>query len=266
MDKIAVVLCTHKAYVDICENFIELFLRNWKDCSYDFWILVIGKTEQLNYENIIFYDEDCSLPTAIYKFMDSYEQYTHCISFLGDAFIVDNINSEEVELIINDIISNKINYCCLIPRVAFRFKEYHCGAYMRYITNDDIYNMCFVAFIANRAFVCNEFNNNISDLEFERKYLRSNNDFNKKDKAILRKNVFHIYAGIDAGKWNVHVLRKLKRMYPDIKWSGRERTSLYKTFMNDIGYIAQIVLSKNQRKCIKKVISKYFNKSFVTKY
>ena len=42
MNKVLVNLVTHSAYSDVCDNFLELFRKNWKDCPYDFVISIIG--------------------------------------------------------------------------------------------------------------------------------------------------------------------------------------------------------------------------------
>ena len=137
---------------------------------------------------------------------------------------------------------------------------------MRYTTENDVYNISFVAFIASRFFIQEEFRNNISDLEFEKKYLKcdSRNDFI--NKCILKKNIFHIMAGIDAGKWNNHVLRILKKNYSDIKWAEREKTVASKTVFNDFALFFQMFLSKKQRRKMKMILTKFFDMKFVTKY
>ena len=42
MKKVLVSLVTHSAYKDICDNFLEMFDKNWNDCNYDFCISIIG--------------------------------------------------------------------------------------------------------------------------------------------------------------------------------------------------------------------------------
>lgn len=268
MKKVAVVLSTHSSYIDVCMNFLELFNRNWSDCGFDFWILVIGSVKHVEVENLIEYEEGNSLPSLLYDFMNKHSEYELFISFLGDAFITERIDSTMVNSLINDIKKNNINYCCLIPRKPFRLKKTTCGEYMRFISDNDVYSMSFVAFIATRIFIEKEFVGNISDLEFEEKYLSSNTDIflTNRDKVILTKNIFNIKAGIDAGKWNNHIFRKLKRKYPEIDWAKRERTPVIKMIFNDCSMLFQNILSKKQRKFIKKMLNVLFHKEFVTKY
>lgn len=61
--------------------------------------------------------------------------------------------------------------------------------------------------------ILSEFKNGISDLDFEVKYLKKALDKYElyPDKAMLCNNLFGILPGIEAGKWNRHALKKMKK-------------------------------------------------------
>ena len=165
MKKILVSLVTHSTYKDVCDNFITLFDKNWNNCAYDFCISVIGEKVSFFEKNTVYYGENCTLPEAIYNTMNN-SKYDYCISFLGDAFINKNINNNMVESLIKELDNNNIEYCNLVPRIAYRFHKKKATEYTRYISSNDSYNMSFVAFIASREFVLKEFCGKITDLDF----------------------------------------------------------------------------------------------------
>lgn len=267
MSKILINLVTHSSYADVCQNFLSLLKKNWSDCPYDFIISIIG--QKISFDGYIchYHGKNCKLPEAIYKEI-SESDYEYCISFLGDAFINSKINNEEVFKLIHVIENCNIEYCCLIPRKPFRFKKKKVGDMLRYISSYDAYNMCFVAFIASRKFILKEFCNGISDLEFEKKYLEENTDnyFFYTDRVIVTKNVFNLVPGIDAGKWNRHAIKILKNSNSDISFCDRERISFFKNIFSDIIHFSQIIVSKKQRRIIKKFLKNIFGIKFTTDF
>lgn len=267
MKKVLVILVTHSSYSDVCANFIELYKKNWSDCNYDFVISVVGDHVTFGKERVVYNGSTCTLPNAVYSIMEA-SDYDYCISFLGDAFINSRIHNEEINELMEEIYKYNISYCCLIPRTAFRFKYNKIGKNLRYISSNDIYNMSFVAFVASKDFVQQEFGNNITDLEFEMKYIMQNGDkdFFYTDRVILTKNIFHLEPGIDAGKWNRHAYKKIKRNNKDLVLAKRQKVSRFKMIIADIYMILQVVISKKQRKALKRIISKLFNVQFVTKF
>ena len=267
MSKILVNLVTHSAYADECKIFLKLFEKNWQDCPYDFSILIVGKPIVFNGYNCKYLGEKCQLPEAIYKEMQN-NDYDYCISFLGDAYINSKIDNDAVTRLINTIEMREYEYCCLIPRIAFRFCKKDAGEKLRYISSDDVYNMCFVAFVASKKFVEKEFCNAISDLEFERKYLKINFKDKKfyANRVILTENLFNLVPGIDGGKWNRHSMKKIKKNNPEIEFTDREVVSLRKTLINDMIHFLQILISRNQRKKWKKILEKVFHMRFSTEF
>lgn len=267
MEKVLICLVTHSAYKDVCENFINLFDKNWTNCQYDFQVLVVGNKISLNNRKVTYYGEDCSLPEALYKAI-SISDYDYCISFLGDAFINKKINNIMVETLIKELNEKKIDYCNLIPRTAYRFHKKRAGENMRYISSDDSYSMSFIAFIASRRFIMGEFSGKITDLDFEKKYLNYISECCKifKNKVILTNNLFGIVPGIYAGKWDRHSLKKLKKDNPEIVFTHRETISAFTMMKNDLIQLFQIFASKKQRKILKRILSKFMGVKFASEF
>ncbi len=267
MKKVLVSLVTHSAYKDICDNFLEMFDKNWNDCNYDFCISIIGDKIIFPGRKIVYHGNKCTLPQALYNVVNDFE-YDYCISFLGDAFINKKIDNKMVNHLIKDMESNNIDYCNLVPRIAYRLHKKKVNKNMRYISTNDSYNMSFVAFIASRRFVCKEFGMQYTDLDFEEKYLNRGDSkgYWYKNRVILTKNLFGLCPGITAGKWDRHVLKKLKNENPEIQFSKREMLSYSEMLKNDMIVVFQIFASQRQRIIMKKVISKITGIKFVTEY
>ncbi|BAK48511.1 hypothetical protein CXIVA_25430 [Clostridium sp. SY8519] len=267
MNKIVIVLVTHSSYKDVCNNFIELYKKNWPDCPYSFMALTIGDTTQFENISTINYGTNCTLPGALYRVMASGE-YDYCISFLGDAFINGRIKNNDVCSLINKLYKESIDYCCLIPRYPFRFKEKKINEYLRYVSSVDAYNISFVAFIASKKFVREEFKNNITDLEFEQKYLKRciSDSVIYCDKAILRKNIFNICPGIDSGKWNRHAIRKLEKSNPEVTFTNRPIATPTEGIRSDIIQLLQLIIKRKHIVSIKQKLTKYMNFKFTTRF
>ena len=267
MNKVLVNLVTHSAYSDVCDNFLQLFKKNWKDCPYDFVISIIGDEIHFEGYKCYYFGKESTLPNAIYELM-KITNYDYCISFLGDAFINSNINTFEISELMDSFMKGNYEYGCLIPRQPFRLKGKIANKYFRFISNYDIYNMCFVAFIASRNFVEHEFCNGISDLEFEMKYLKPDSDekIYYDNRVIVLDNFFNLLPGIEAGKWNRKALKKLEKNNPEINFSKRPLVSVSKSYINRIIGVAQIFISKKQRQIFKKIFNRYFKYKFTTDF
>lgn len=267
MKKVIINLVTHSAYKDVCENFLSLFDKNWHNCNFDFCISVIGEKVDFPGKKVIYHGKECTLPEAIYNIMNT-SNYDYCISFLGDAFVNKKIDNCMVEALIKEMCNKNIDYCNLVPKIAYRFKKKMASSNMRYISTCDSYNMSFVAFIASRRFILKEFAGKITDLDFEKKYLKRSEKkcYTYKNRVILTKNIFGLVPGIYAGKWDRHALKKLQRENPEIIFAHRKMISIHVMIKNDFIQIFQIFASQRQRIILKKIISKLMRVKFVTEY
>jgi hypothetical protein len=104
------------------------------------------------------------------------------------------------------------------------------GRYLKKINIRDRYSFSFVSFAANWKFIDDELKENVTDLEFESKYLNlaatTPDTSLYLDKAVcLKSNIFNIIPGIDKGKWNrlAYLLIKIKNK--DINLCKRDKIS-----------------------------------------
>lgn len=250
-----IVLVTHSNYIDVCEDFIKLFNKNWVDCPFKLVCSIIGDNKIIDGVECIYAGEGKNLTDGIVAVINRYTaKYYMC--FLGDAFITQKIDNEKVYTFLKYLDTDKIKYCRLITRY-YEFKTIKNRPY-RYIKSNDIYAHTFVAFVATKGFIDEELNG-ISDLDFEVKYLNKaveNNDFIYKDRVMLVQNLFHIVPGIVKGKWNRIALWKIKRRNKDITLTNRKKISVIEEIKIVTINFLQIWVSPKYRKKIKRVLRK----------
>ena len=227
MNECVIILPTHSAYRDVCENFIKLYKRNWPDCKYKFVVSVCG--EDILFEDTlsVYCGENATLLDCVRIVKEKFSAYIYFV-FLGDAFLCSEVNSEEVELFINEIRRYQISYCRLYPQIM-KSKRIRLGRWFRKINNKDRYAHSFIAFACTPDYIENEMTEGRSDFDYESKYLeeaeRAENSYYYKDHVMLIKNIFHILPGIEKGKWDRLVLLKLKIQNPDINFCKRDKIS-----------------------------------------
>lgn len=249
MKAIELILVSHWKYIDICEDFIKLFKKNWPNCPYNLTISIKGK-KKINYDKVIYNSDNCSLPKCIYNVVrQSNSKYFFC--FLGDAFFSRKIDNNQVKNLVNSIKLNSIEYCCLIPRMPYLFTKKSIDSYIRKINYWDRYNVSFIAFVASKEFISNKFSGNISDYEFENSYIYNSFTYSKayyySCYAIVQKNIFHIVPAIEKGKWNIIGLLKLKCLNPKIIFSKRHTMSIYEMIYAIVSKVSRPLLSPNFR-------------------
>ena len=248
---------THSAYVDICDNFIELFRENWKDCPFEIVGTVVGKNVKIEGIETIYIGSEGTLTDCINVAVDKYEADFY-MCFLGDAFISTKICTSQVYDLLENLKINKANYCKLIPLNKDLKNKENEKRIIRNIKEKDRYAHTFVAFVATKSFVKEELVGK-TDLEFEYKYLKiadtSIENLAFCDRFIVVKDVFHIIPSIVKGKWDRTALRIVKHDNPKINFSSREKMSiLEQTRVSLINTVEDFVPSRI-RKIIKKTLS-----------
>lgn len=266
-----IIIPTNDKYLDICQNFVEVLRMSWSECPYRVIISVYG--ENKNYQSKvaeILYNEDAkTITSCVYKATKLYNSNMYMV-FLGDAFFSKKIDNKEVEKIIDSFQASGFEYCMLRPRKAYdKIRPYN--KMIRYIGRRDRYNHSFIAFMAKPEFIEKEFSNPmINDFDFESKYLDEINDCKKniyyEKHAILRKNIFHIMPGIEKGKWDRIVLRKLKREYPSIEFATRQQVSINTELILLIRRVLIWAFPNCVRVQLKRIYNTMFGKGpFITK-
>lgn len=248
-----IIVPTNSAYLDVCKNFFELLMINWKDCTYKVVFSICGNDEKFSMDESVYNGPNATLTECIVNASNMYPADYYLV-FLGDAFVSKKVKTEDVKKCLFELKNYKINYCRLQPKATV-IKQKKAGTLLRYINVKERYAHSFISFIATKEFINSEFGPNITDRDFELKYLELANkediSFYFDDRTILRKDIFHIMPGIEKGKWDRIVLRKLKRNYPEIDFTKRELISIQKEMFLMMRSKVYPIIPNNIRRFIK---------------
>ena len=238
--KTIIIVHVNDNYKDISDIFFELFKINWPDCP--FQVIVSYKKYMFNdysYEAYVA-DKDSTLPNDVLCIMNAYKA-DYSISFLGDAFITDKINTSNINDVITSMIRLSAGYCRLFnsSNKAKKFSR---------INFKELYAVSFIAFIVSKSFAEEEFKN-ISDLEFELKYLNSaKNSLQAKNNMFqVPNNLFNISHGIVKGVWVRQSYYRVKAILGDKFYTTRKKMPIinyliysFRLFVRRIGLTALV--------------------------
>lgn len=227
MEKCVIILPTHSNYNDICETFLELLRRNWKECNYRIVVSMCGEDKKISGVDYLFNEGTTSITQCLVNACLKYEAATYLV-FLGDAFISKKVDNSKVLAFLDEFKRYRIEYCRLYSQFV-RYRRIMVGSTMRKMKSAR-YAMSFVAFAATQGFILEEFGQGETDLDFEVKYLEIADKIQGtvfyETRTMLYSNFLHILPGIEKGKWNRIALYRLKRNNPGIDFSDRGKISL----------------------------------------
>lgn len=257
------ILVTHSSYMDVCNIFLKLFEMNIDPSEKKQLVISItGENIEIPGYNCIYNGKQATLPECIYNAARQCES-KYYLCFLGDSFVMEKVNRNEIELLLRVMKKANARYVSLIPQRNYCKKKRY-NELMRYIGMTDRYSHSFTAFAANYDFIEEEFEHGISDLDFELKYLEKVNEYETKNAGYfsrdfcLLENIFHIKSGIRKGKWDRYVAFYMKRKYPQFNYEIRKKNGIGE----QIAYTLRIFLSpyvpQKMRMKIKKIFSEYF--------
>jgi hypothetical protein len=263
-----IIIPTHSAYLDVCDNFISILKKNWSDCEFPLVISVSGEDKSLSAYDCIYNGANASLLECVVNAVNKYSSNSYMI-LLGDAFICDKVDNQLIKKMVDFFITKKYSYCSLIPKKTNQ-KEIKINSLFRYINVRDRYSHSFISFLASGDFIKSEFDLKElkTDRDFELKYLNmANNELDSfyfDDHVILTKNVLSLRPGIEKGKWNRNVLKYLKKNNPEINFANRGTISLKWQLVLDVRNTITPYISDDFRRWAKKALSKSKEAKFDT--
>lgn len=265
-EKCVIVLITHSDYIDICNNFIDLFNNNWSSCPFRVVGIVMGKPVSIKGIECIYAPEAKTLPECLLKAVRSYPA-KYYMSFLGDAFIAQVVNQQQIDELLLCLDTHAVNYCSMLPKRSSHRSD-KLNNFVRKIHASDRYAHSFIAFTATADYIIKHFSNQETDLDFELKYLalsNNANDYYFDKEVILTQNILSLYPGIDKGKWNRRVLRLLKKYNPTLVFSNRELLSWKEQIIYDIREVLVPFCPPIIRRTVKYLMTKTKVFTFVSK-
>lgn len=251
-ENVKLIINISEKYNEVADIFVSLLNSNWKDCPFEIILSYNDGFFFKDYGYTAYVENNQNIPNSIYNISKKYPA-DYYICLLGDAFISKKVDNNYIVKLIDIIEKKGISYCNLLPK---RKKS----KLFRYIRKNEIYSINFISFIASHHFIEDEFKENISDLDFENKYLKSaffneNNNEIWNDKIVNESNVLNIVHGINKGKWIRRSYNTLKNN-EFVKRSSYEKMTQTDTFFYRIRLLSQNFLKPSYRITLKKTFSK----------
>lgn len=261
MEKITykLIMPTFSKYLDITASFLELLAINWPESKKHVVISVVDNQQQ-EYSNfkgfeILKNKVGTTLPGCVVNVVKRYKA-DYYFSFLGDAFISKKISNKDVDNLLIELYKNNIEYCRLKPQKVMN--AYPIGKMLRSINTNERYSHSFVAFAATSEFILREFQNNMTDRDFEVKYLKlalQNKNEIIPNRVVLKKNIFHILPSIQKGEWDLFAITFLRAKYPQIEFNKKRKSIgiIYELILLIGGMILPVMPNKLRIKIKKKL-------------
>lgn len=262
MNKAVIIVPTNGKYIDVCANFLQMLDKYWNDCPYPVIVSSYGEKHELKGAINLYNQNATSIVDCVRSAIRKYPA-EYYFSFLGDAFIVEKVNTSFVIELLKELKNGNIEYCNISYVKSYR-RIVPYGDYLRLINTDDRYSHSFVAFIASKKYMENVLITFKNDYAFEKYYLFLNGK-NKyfKNHVAVKKNYFHIMPSITQGKWDRIAYYKLKKDNVDIKFANRELRSWPDTIVQHLHDLFIGAIPINMRKTIKDMYVKITGKKFV---
>ena len=171
---------------------------------------------------------------------------------LGDAFISNKVNSNEIDELIEQMKKNNFDYCNL-------YSKSKSNIMYRKIKRCEIYAVGFISFIASKKFIVNEFNELVSDFDFEEKYLINANKCIDKNlywdnMIICTNNALNIVHGLQKGVWIRDSYSQLSK-YTIIKKTKRHVMTIKEATIHSLRIKSHKILSPRMRILFKRLLS-----------
>ena len=248
------IITINSKYKKISDLFFQLLNKNLDNANINVYLSMDKSFEVPVVSNFRYVNSLETLPSKIKSIV---EQTNHqfYICLLGDAFICDKIDLYYLDSLLQEMSEKGIDYCNLIPKHSKkRSKKLY-----SYIKKRKRYGVSFIAFIASRNFILNNFDENLTDFDFENKYLINALFCEKKETydnmIILNSNLFNIYHGISNGKWIRKSHRKVSKngIYIDKTYKKQNFLDELKNLLSDF---SSICMPRNVRLFFKKMLLK----------
>ncbi|EPZ9215618.1 hypothetical protein JVI29_003079 [Clostridium perfringens] len=262
--KYVIVIPTHTSYLDVCKVFIDLLKKNCSWISAPIILSVVGdlseNCKKIYGCDVLLNKQGSSLPNCVLNATKEYKA-DYYICMLGDAFFCKPVDENIFIKFLNDLNKYQLEYCSLIPATQHS-KIKRLNNTLRYINKKDRYSFNFIAYAATANYIEEEFSGNITDLQFEEKYLTMCNntlqDEYFKKSTIVIDNIFNIFPGIVKGKWDRRVYKLLRKNYKHLELSSRDRLSVFMMLYISCADIFAKYIPVRLRKCIKQIANRIF--------
>ena len=222
MERLTIIMPTHKTYLDVAVLSEKLYLKYWPDCPFKI-ILSTNRSEvDFSLFKVLSNSDSDEYIRRIYNAAQAYASDYYLI--IGeDNFISSEIDEKKIYDTINYLKENSINYCRIIPPEK-KSKE------LRFypIRKNKPYGITGAGFICTKEFIDKELVSNINGWQFENDMLAKTMLYTSKDYfadcIAASQDVLDTIHGIRHGMWIPQSYKKLKRLNPELDFDIRPVT------------------------------------------
>ena len=263
--KMGIYISSPKSYSDVFDVFLKCQQKYWGNLSYPMYL---STNYEANYDNVIVFNSnnpnDSWVERSIWALSKISEKYVMLLC--DDTFFASEINSDDVEKILNFMDEEQINFCRLEP--LKKGKRVSTLPFLNWVRRNTPYGINLQRGIYNRQFLLALLGNgDQSAWDIESELLKEAMQSDKTlftDVVACNKDIIPIIHGVDKGKWIPSAIQQLKRRNITIN-SSREQLSIkYELIQNLKRYFSR-KLSSSVRSKVKKILTKIGYK-FTTKY
>ena len=159
-----IIVSLSAKYKSVAKIFFEQIQKHFKCDNLDVYVV---SDEDFDIDYPIkdkYINNQKSIPGRIFELVNKIGDNDY-LCFLADALACADVSEDAINSIINEFREKGIEYCNLIPKEIKNHK-------MEEIKRTLRYGVSFIAFYATKGFILREFSGNVSDYDFEEKYLK----------------------------------------------------------------------------------------------
>lgn len=219
MERLTFIMPTHKTYLDVAELSEQLYLKYWPDCPYN--IILSTNTNNRHFTLFKCFEnaDNDEYIRRIYNAAIAFESEFYFI--IGeDNFVTHIIDEKLINVTLDYMRQNDINYCRLIPP-----EKKNTDLTFTSIRKNKPYGITGAGFICTKSFIELEMRENINGWQFENEMLKRTLFFSKHDFfpdcVAASQDIFDTVHGIRHGMWIPSSYKLLKKLNPEFQFDIR---------------------------------------------
>lgn len=256
--KIALILAPYYTYLDVLNNWLDLFEKYGKNVPYEIFVSSSKTIDRKNINFVLSKKED-KMPKRILNIVEKYD-FEYYLIINEDVFINDYISEESLSIITDFLEYYDVDYLKLLPiKNNYRYNIYKNILY-RSIKKNEYYGVSTMTCLVSKNYLLKKLfiDENESIWEVEGRFF---NNVNPKDDTRLEgcfaigTNIFNLVHCLSKGKWIRKGIRLVKKNNPEFNFNNREKLSMIKTFSIWLRSIFIRMIPNKKRVKVKKILS-----------
>lgn len=255
MDRLIIIMPTHKSYLDVAALSEQLYLKFWPKCP--FKIILSTNSTDCHFSLFKCFEnaESDEYIRRIYNAANSFDSEFYMI--IGeDNFVTYEIDEKLIYYTLDYMKHNNINYCRFIPP-----EEKKPDLIFTPIRRNKPYGITGAGFICTKEYINKEMKENINGWAFENEMLKETLSFTNhdyfSDYVAASQDILNTVHGIRHGMWIPSSYKLLKRLNPEFDFDVRPVAKEdFKYYIREKSGDLYKVLPTKTRYRIKKLLKK----------